>query len=209
MKQDSESYYKTCRVLAGLTQEAAAELLHVSERSLSAYENGAEVPEDIVDRMSQAYNSPLLACWHMKHHNVLGKYLPDVFDPATNGDMAFQLIIARDDLDPATEIIKEIMRDLVVDEQERPALADQLEILRRVAGQIMSAVIYGEKLCREGGGDNACCSKDCQSCQTADCLHGRSQPFLPGTGYVSRLPHPQRAAGAAHDRRHEGGPCRV
>lgn len=132
-----------------MTQEDAAELLHVSERSLSAYENGATVPDDIVDRMAQVYNAPLLACWHMKYHSVLGKYLPDVFDPATNSDMAFQLILARDDLNPATEVIKEIMRDLQVDDMERLTLADQLTVLRRVAGQIMSAVIYGEKLCHE------------------------------------------------------------
>lgn len=44
-----ENRYKLCRENAGFTQSQAAELLHVSERSLSDYENGkTRVPEDLV-----------------------------------------------------------------------------------------------------------------------------------------------------------------
>lgn len=60
---ECENLYKLCRTSAGFTQEAAAELLAISPRTLSDYENDrAKVPDDIVDAMSNHYKSPLLAC---------------------------------------------------------------------------------------------------------------------------------------------------
>ena len=56
MAEKQKFYYKTCRKLAGLTQEQASELLCVEVRSLSGYENGAKVPDDIVARMADGYN---------------------------------------------------------------------------------------------------------------------------------------------------------
>ena len=52
MSNECENLYKICRISAGLTQEQAAELLAVSQRTLSEYENGrARVPDDIVAAM--------------------------------------------------------------------------------------------------------------------------------------------------------------
>ena len=66
MSNECENLYKICRISAGLTQEQAAELLAVSQRTLSEYENGrARVPDDIVAAMVEVYNSPLIAYYHL------------------------------------------------------------------------------------------------------------------------------------------------
>lgn len=145
MNVNDVNYYKLCRETAGFTQEQVIDMLHVSVRALSAYENGANVPDDVVDLMAQLYHMPLLACWHMKHHSRLGKYLPEIFEPQSNGDMVFQLIIAGDDLHPSITKIKSILRDLNIDEDEKTDFKEQLDNLKSVAGQIMSAVYHGEK----------------------------------------------------------------
>ena len=61
MKEASRNYYKECRESAKLSQEQAAELLHISVRSLSDYENGKTVPaDDIVECMVDIYHTRLL-----------------------------------------------------------------------------------------------------------------------------------------------------
>jgi len=65
MNVSCENRYKACRENTGFTQAQAAEILHVSERSLSDYENDkTKVPDDIVLRMSEIYSAPTLVWWH-------------------------------------------------------------------------------------------------------------------------------------------------
>lgn len=79
MSNDCGNLYKICRTSSGLTQEQAAELLAVSQRTLSDYENDrARVPDDIVAIMAETYNSPLVAYYHLKHFSPLGRYLPEI-----------------------------------------------------------------------------------------------------------------------------------
>ena len=90
MSNECENLYKTCRVSAGFTQEEAAELLAVAPRTLSDYERDqARVPDDTVARMAEVYNAPLIAYYHLRRFSPLGKYLPELQEPQTHGDMAF------------------------------------------------------------------------------------------------------------------------
>jgi transcriptional regulator with XRE-family HTH domain len=140
-----ENRYRVCREAAGLTQESAAELLCVSVRTLSDYENGhSKVPDDTVDMMAGVYQAPLLAWWHIKTQSPLGKYLPDLQEPATNGDMAFQAILASDDLGEAAMIIKSIMGDGVIDESEREMLGAAMGYLQSGSGKALSSLAYGK-----------------------------------------------------------------
>jgi len=136
-------YYKTCRESAGMKQEDAADQLNVSIRTLSDYENGkGKVPDDIVDRMSELYRSPLLAWWHLKTNSVLGKYLPDVVIPKTDVDMVFQGILAKDKLAPIVEGIKEIMSDGTIDELEEDVLGDHIDDMRIVNNKLTSIILW-------------------------------------------------------------------
>lgn len=143
MSKDCMLYYKTCRESAGIKQEAAAEFLNVSCRTLSDYENGkARVPDDIVDSMAELYRSPLLAWWHLKSNSVLGKYLPDVVVPKTEVDMVFQGILAKDKLSPIVEGIKEIMSDGTIDDLEEDALNDHIDDMRIVNNKLTSIILW-------------------------------------------------------------------
>ena len=151
MSYDCENRYKVCRETAGLTQEQAAEVLHVSVRQLSDYENSKQrVPDEMVSSMAEQYNAPLLAWYHLKYNHPLGKFLPDLQEPRTNGDMAFQAILAKDELDPAVDDIKKIVSDGIVDESEQAAFRECIKRMRDVNGKIFSVVIYAEKIGAEG-----------------------------------------------------------
>ena len=96
--------------------------------------------------MAETYNSPLVAYYHLKHFSPLGRYLPEIQEPQTNGDMAFQTIIARDELDPAVECIKKIVADGIIDSDESGKFAEFVRIMRKVSGKIFSVVAYAEKI---------------------------------------------------------------
>lgn len=147
MSNDCENLYKICRVSAGLTQEQAAELLAIAPRTLSDYERDqARVPDDTVARMAETYNAPLIAYYHLRRFSPLGKYLPDLQEPQTHGDMAFQAIIARDELGPAVDCIKRLVADGVIDSDEQGQFSECITALRRVYGKILSVVAYAERI---------------------------------------------------------------
>src|SRR5690625_5142709 len=74
MKGTYGNIYQMARNHTGLTQEQAAELLHISLRSLSAYESGTTVPHgDIVHDMVEIYNAKWLGYEHLRLSTNLGK----------------------------------------------------------------------------------------------------------------------------------------
>ncbi len=147
MSKECENMYKVCRCTAGFTQERAAELLVVAPRTLSDYENGrANVPDDVVAKMAEIYKSPLLAWWHLRETSVLGKYIPDIVMPQTNGDMAFQLIIAEDELKTSVQEIKRIIAAGEIGGAESELFKNNIDILRNINAKLLSVVIYAEGL---------------------------------------------------------------
>jgi transcriptional regulator with XRE-family HTH domain len=147
MSKGCDNGYKLCREDAGLPQEQAAEALHVSTRTLSDYENGrTKAPDDIVSAMAERYNTPLLVWWHLKHHSVLGKYLPDIQVPQTHGDMAFQAVLVKDDIDPAVVLIKKIMADGKICEQDQDDLQEFRNRFMSSKEKILSVILYLERI---------------------------------------------------------------
>lgn len=131
---------------AGLTQELAAELLHISIRTLSDYENGhTQVADDIVAAMADLYNSPILAWWHLRETSVLGKFLPEIITPQTNGDMAFQVILAQDELAAAVTGIKQIMSDGEISSGEKVTYRECIELIKNANGKLFSVIAYAKK----------------------------------------------------------------
>jgi hypothetical protein len=107
------------------------------------------VPDDIVAAMADHYKSPLLAWWHLKNTSVLGKYLPELSMPQTKGDMAFQLILAQDDLAPSVTAIKQIVANKKICDDTGEMCDDTkrdfnqaVDGLRQVKGKLLSAIIY-------------------------------------------------------------------
>lgn len=72
MPKGSGNIYQTARKAAGLTQEAAAERLAVSDTSIRAYESGERLPgDDIVAQMCAVYNVQYLGLQHLQLKSAL------------------------------------------------------------------------------------------------------------------------------------------
>lgn len=143
MDKEGNNYYQTCRMCAGLTQNDAAERHGVSVSLLAKIETDQRVPsDDLVNKMAEVYKAPLLAWWHLKHHNPLGHFLPDVLTPNTDGDMAFQSILMEDDLEKANDLIKVLLADGVIDHQERKHLDTYADAIRNITNKGASINVY-------------------------------------------------------------------
>jgi hypothetical protein len=75
--------------------------------------------------------------------------MPDVTMPQTNGDMAFQLILADDQLTPAVDGIKQIMSDGFISDNEWDAFYQCIEIIQSVNSKLFSAVVYAKEKYQE------------------------------------------------------------
>jgi transcriptional regulator with XRE-family HTH domain len=145
MSKERECLYKICRTNRRLTQEEAADRLNVATRTLSDYENGhARVPDDIVDAMCDLYNAPILAWWHLKHATKLGKRLPDVVVPLTNGDVTAQLCLSERRLTQVVADIQAILWDGVISEDEKPEYDCAMESIRQINAKLLSVLVYSE-----------------------------------------------------------------
>lgn len=80
MSEKSVNIYATCRKVAGMTQERAAELLGVATRTLASWETGERIPPALrVADMVDLYGTPVLAIQHLRLNSVLGgDLLPEV-----------------------------------------------------------------------------------------------------------------------------------
>ena len=77
MSKGCRTIYKTSRERAGLTQEAAVELLPIELSQLSRYESNKAVPaDDIVSEMMDAYCDEYLGYLHLLNSKVGQKILP-------------------------------------------------------------------------------------------------------------------------------------
>jgi transcriptional regulator with XRE-family HTH domain len=161
MSKECGNYYKTCRNNAGLTQEQAVEKISeiigkdkdLAVRTLSDYENGGKVPDYVVAAMADVYECPKLGYWHLRNHNPLGKFLPEVTMPQTQGDMAFNLILAQDEIAPNAAAIKQIVASKrICDEtgemcEETEQVLDRaIEGLMQAKALVTSVIFFAKKL---------------------------------------------------------------
>lgn len=134
-----KNIYKTARMKAGKTQEAAAEALGISVESIKAYESYSRIPPShVVDGMCIIYDAIYLAYQHNRITSGEVKVVPEVevlsLERATIGLINKVLAFAdkRRDRDLLT-----IAEDGKIDEAERP-LFD--EILVELDGIIKAAM---------------------------------------------------------------------
>ena len=143
MKTPCVNYYAKCRKHAELSQETASELLNVSTRSLSDYENDySTTPEDILARMSEVYNAPELPTVHMKQRSPLGVYFPDFIEIETHGDLVFLLLQAQEDLNEAFDNVKN-MRSY--ESRKQSDYISTARILKQITSKAHSATIHANK----------------------------------------------------------------
>lgn len=140
MPDNVQSIYKTAREFAGLTQERAAAALHLSVRSLAAYETGERIPhDDIVVRMVDLYSFPQLAVQHMRANSELARrIIPELKDRSLiEAAVRFSNSLRRLDRLDGAERLLEIGEDNQIDDRERE---DYNEIALEVQKLIQSAM---------------------------------------------------------------------
>lgn len=123
MPQDKRNIYKIAREAKGLTQEAAAEKLGISDSSIRAYETGQRIPPpEVVDLMVIAYDSQLLGIQHLRASADMARSIvPDIREVRLPEaimellDRVYGFVDAHRD----RELLR-IGKDGIIDDQERP-----------------------------------------------------------------------------------------
>lgn len=129
----SRSIYSAARIAAGITQESAAEVLHLGVRTLADYETGARRPSaQTVSAMAQAYGAPELRLEHAMETDELGIF------PERKAPERFELLVLQFYTGLMSfaqqhrgEQLLQIAADGVISNEERPLLD---EIIRELDG---------------------------------------------------------------------------
>lgn len=133
--REKQNIYQTARIGAGLTQEAAAEQINVSPRSIQKYESGEQSPPpDIVGRMVEAYAAPWLHNWYCVHACPLGcgKNLPTEAIGLQEAALLLGAVENPQQLELDARRLFQIALDRVIDDRE---IDDYVAIYERI-GQL-------------------------------------------------------------------------
>ena len=151
MNENVQNLYKTGRVGAGMTQEQAAELLHISVKTLSEYENGHTRPHnDTVLAMTKVYGCPYLGYSHLQSDPLGKDTLPALREPETNNCAVVQVLNAKNTLEQVSRKFMKLTRgkarldDLCENDRER--LAKNIDPLMRAIGEMVGANMYKRKI---------------------------------------------------------------
>lgn len=134
--------YQRARKVTLLTQEDAAERLHISPETLKRYEGGRLTPPDeTVARMCQVYGVSWLALEHAKATDRLG-ILPELkLKPLPMATISLTNRL-RDAADRLAGLLR-IAEDGVIDDAERPEFDDIVQDLRETIAAAYQ-VIYAD-----------------------------------------------------------------
>lgn len=133
--------YKRARQQAGLTQEAAAEVLATSVESLKAYETGHRLPPNwMAASMADVYGAPWLAVEHLQATSGDLGVMPEIHVQGLP-TAVLTLVNRCAGLDGQLRQLMRIAEDGVIDEGERDSFDD---IAAELAGLIGAAyqVLY-------------------------------------------------------------------
>ena len=134
--------YQRGRKTTLLTQEEAAERLHISPETLKRYEGGRLTPPDeTVARMCEVYGARWLALEHAKATDTLGILPPVEPKPLPMATISLTNRL-RDAADRLAGLLR-IAEDGVIDDTERPEFDDIVEDLRETIAAAYQ-VIYAD-----------------------------------------------------------------
>lgn len=136
--------YQMARKEGRMTQERAAELLHVSDKTVKAWEAGQRLPDNTtVARMAEIYRTPRLRLEHaMAESQPLG-VLPEGVSMSSLPTAVLALINRCLALSDDYRQLMAIAEDGVVDEEERPVY-DQIAGRVRDVVAACFAVLYAD-----------------------------------------------------------------
>lgn len=145
MNKGCGNIYQIARKAAGMTQEQASELLHVSTRSLAEYEAGRTVPGcDTVCGMITVYDAQWLGYQHLKSSTEVGRrFLPDIeFADLAKSVLRLQKEVA--DVNKINNDMIQVACDGVVESHEEETWNQVTKEVKEMAGAAL-AVVFSKK----------------------------------------------------------------
>lgn len=129
------------------SREGAAELIGISPNMLAKYENDLCkcIPVESVVMMADVYNEPSLLNYYCTHECMIGKTRIPEYEKKPIEQIALQMLYMMRGMDKTKDDLLEITADGVIDDDERPKLAEilkSLDEITKVAGELR---IYAEK----------------------------------------------------------------
>ena len=89
--------------------------------------------------MIEVYEYPVLALQHLKFSNdIANTLLPDFRDGTTLSEAVLELMDSMEEFDVIVRDLRNIAKDNVIDEDERPRYDRALEVLQRASASIMA-----------------------------------------------------------------------
>ena len=145
MPEEYRNIYRTARLAAGLTQEAAAEKLGLSPKSIYAYEAGKVIPPDrVVELMVICYDAQYLAYQHLKESNsLMGRVVPTL-EERTMLETCVRIFNRLRDFSErhAVERLLSIAEDNIIDDEERPEFYAVMTDLREIVKSGLELEVY-------------------------------------------------------------------
>lgn len=145
----AEAAYNARRC-AGFTAETAADLLGIATRTLSYYEAGRQVPDEVVARMVSTYEAPELGYHWLSQELYTGRLILPPIEAAGISSKALRLRLSLKHAAKVQEELEEICADDVIDEHEKKPLEKCVGKIRELAAACMNISLL-EKwiLCKE------------------------------------------------------------
>lgn len=127
-----------------MTQEKASELLSISVRALSAYENGETIPSDeTVERMVQIYGSNKLGILHLRNRSSLAReWLPEIKDPQSGAGAYMQLDFSKSNIRAMKTRLKHLLKDGEITPDEMEEFRNLQQQAKETAGQLLSICAF-------------------------------------------------------------------
>ena len=145
MRELFAKYAIADRRKAGLTQEQAAERLHISVRTISDYERGKSLPpDDVVESMIDVYKSLRLGYVWLRCNRIGSKLLPDTPQRHLQASILYLDVGLKKAIKAHADIV-DVGCDGVIDEQEAEQWADAMNKLQNLSSAIFAVQMAQKK----------------------------------------------------------------
>jgi hypothetical protein len=110
-------------------------------RTLSDYENGHKVPDDVVAAMAKIYGCPIIVWLHVANNPHIGGFFPEIQTLQTYNDMAVLLWNATNILSEASpEILK------MQGAKNAKSFGATIEKIENASAMLLSIIKYAKKV---------------------------------------------------------------
>lgn len=140
---------------ARLTLNQTSELLDIAPRTLSYYEAGRNVPDEIVAKMVQVYDAPEIGYMYLTQETATGRL---IFTAQINtkgiASRALELNVALREVNKQREVLEDICYDDIISDAEKKTFGECIRKLTKLAAACIGIKLFrqNKKSCTDGNG---------------------------------------------------------